>query len=186
MSSGRVTLHQADVASSPPVAAEFKPTAGSIVARLRENAKAQQEVKTTEIAVGGEFGDRLWIQYGVLGPDEMDRFVAARQGIRIQDISATSATMDMMARACKCVIGRYEGEEEVLRDSDGPVRLEDRLARMLSLRSPDEPVLPAYEVIARLFGRNGAMLSDHGDRLATWMQNPAEETSVGEFSGTVG
>lgn len=175
MSSGRVTLHTAgdEQPPSPQPPAPYTPTPGSIVARLRENAKAQQEAKTIELPVGGEFGDRLWIKYGVLAPDEMDRFVSARQGIRIQDISATSATMDMMARACQCVIGRYEGEEEILSDDQGQVRLEDRLARMLDLRSPSEPMLPAYEVIARLFGRNGAALSDHGDKLATWMTDPS-------------
>jgi hypothetical protein len=125
--------------------------------------------------VGGEFGDRLFIKYGVLSPDEMDRFVAVRQGVKIRDISATSATMDMMARACVCLIGRFDGEEEVLEDEHGPVKLEDRLARLLDLRSPDEPVLTSHEVITRLFGRNGAAITSHGDKLTAWMTGEDED-----------
>lgn len=188
MSSGRVTLHtggapapapgngQEPLAPAPPT-----PTPGSIVARLRAAARAQQETRTTELPVGGEFGTRLWVKYGVLAPAEMDRFVATRQGLRVQDISATSATMDMMARACICLIGRYEGEEEQLTDDQGVIRLEDRLARLLELRSPDEPVLTAHEVITRLFGRNGAAITEHGDKLATWMTNP--DTTDGDAVG---
>lgn len=186
MSSGRVTLHtpgeSLENGHEPPAAGSPVPTPGSIVARLREAARAQQETRTTELAVGGEFGDRLFIRYGVLAPHEMDRFVATRQGIRVQDLSATSVTMDMMARACICLVGRVEGEEEELADDQGVIRLEDRLARLLDLRSTDEPVLSSHEVITRLFGRNGAAITDHGDKLATWMTNPANEEvpDVGE------
>jgi hypothetical protein len=157
------------------------PTPGSIVARLRERARAQQETRTIELPVGGEFGDRLFIKYGVLAPGEMDRFVAARQGVSLKNISATAVTMDMMSRACLCLIGRYEDDEEELRDEHGPVKLENRLAALLDLRSPDEPVLTSYEVITRLFGRNGAAITDHGDKLASWMTgSPDEEETPGE------
>lgn len=192
MSSGRVTVHppEANGTTGPvstlqvPAAA---PTPGSIVARLRERARAQQKSRTTELPVGGEFGDRLFIKYGVLDPGEMDRFVAARQGVNLRDISATSVTMDMMARACIGLVGRYGGEEEILADDQGPVRLEDRLARLLDLRAPEEPVLTSYEVITRLFGRNGAAITSHGDDLATWMTDPSVETdAAGESSGADG
>jgi len=178
MSTGRVQLRTAEPdAVETPAAA---PTPGSVVARLRANAQAQQRTRTKELPVGGEFGDQLFIKYGVLQPDEMDRFVASRQGVRnIADISATSVTMDMMARACICLIGRVDGEEEVLQDDQGVIKLEDRLARMLELRAPDEPVLTSYDVINRLFGRNGAAITKHGDDLTEWMVNP---TSEGEKS----
>lgn len=187
---GRVTLHPAreENGHEPPAGSAPVPTPGSIVARLRERARAQQETKQTELAVGGEFGDRLWIKYGVLPPGEMDRFVASRTGVDLNDISATSVTMDMMARACVCLIGRYEGEEEELCDDQGPVRLEDRLARLLDLRGPSEPVLSSHEVITRLFGRNGAAITSHGDKLANWMIDPSttEDVGVGESSDATG
>src|SRR5262245_54646439 len=186
----RVTLHTAEpqngseTAAAPPPT----PTPGSIVARLRERARAQQESKTTDIAVGGEVGDRLWIRYRVLAPAEMDKFVASRQGVKVQDISATAATMDMMARACVCLIGRFEGEEETLVDDQGEVRLEDRLASLLDLRTPAEPRLTSHEVINRLFGRNGVAITTHGDRLANWMTDPTEreEMDVGESLDAAG
>lgn len=180
----RVTLVEQGGANGapPPDLDDTQAVPGSIVARLREAAKAQRQHKTHDIAVGGEFGDRLVIRYQPLPPAQMDRFIAARQGLKMQDISATAATMDMMAHGCVEVIGRYGGEEEVLADSDGPVRLEDRLARLLDLRSPSEPVLTAHEVITRLFGNNGAMIAMHGDKLATWMQDPAT-ASAGDDVG---
>jgi hypothetical protein len=192
MSSGRVTIHSetANGGQGPlpvqPVAPA--PTPGSIVARLRERARAQQTTRTIEMPVGGEFGDRLYIKYGVLNPDDMDRFVATRQGVNLKDISATAVTMDMMARACQCLIGKYEGESEVLSDELGVVKLEDRLAKLLDLRSPEEPALTSYEVIKRLFGRNGAAITSHGDDLATWMTDPAstETDAAGEYSGVDG
>jgi hypothetical protein len=81
------------------------------------------------------------------------------------------------------VVGKFDGEEEVLMDDDGPVRLEDRLTRLLDLRSPSEPVLTSHEAIARLFGHNGVMLTMHGDALAEWMQDPTtqgDDQPVGE------
>lgn len=174
----RVTLHgpqpQFDGMPDDPSPVVNEPTPGSIVARLRAQAQAQQQAKTTTIKVGGAF-QSLYIRYRPLAPAAMDKFVAARQGARIQDISATAATMDMMSRACVEVLGRYGGEEEVLMDDDGPVKLEDRLARLLDLRSPDEGVLTSHDVITRLFGQNGAMIAAHGDLLATWMQDPTAE-----------
>jgi hypothetical protein len=182
--SGRVNVQTVTDANGqePLPAAPAVPTPGSIVARLRERARAQQTTRYTELAVGGEFEDRLWIKYGVLSPDEMDRFVATRAGVRIQDLSATSATMDMMSRACQCLIGRYGDEEEVLEDEYGPVKLEDRLARLLDLAAPDEPKLSSHEVINRLFGRNGAAITRHGDELTEWMTSPSTAASepVGE------
>lgn len=183
MSTGRVTLHTAGGNGPDPLpTAPAVPTPGSIVARLRERARAQQATRTVDLAVGGEFGERLWIRYGVLNPDEMDRFVSTRQGVKLKDISATAVTMDMMARACVCLIGRYDGEEEELADSQGVIKLENRLAVLLDLRTPDEPVLTSYEVIKRLFGRNGAAITDHGDALANWMTDPAstEQEPPGE------
>lgn len=182
MSSGNVKLHTAtgavaavhgDVVPEPPV------KAGSIVARLRENARVQLEEKTTEIPVGGEFGDRLYIKYGVLGPSQMDRFIASRQGARPKDLSITTVTMDMMARACIGLIGRYQDEEEQLADGDGPIRLENRLAILLDLRSPSEPSLTAHDVITRLFGQNGAAITAHGDKLYEWMTSAAEAEGDG-------
>jgi len=180
-----ITLVGPGVRGAPPPDEQPEPPVahGSIVARLRANAKAQQQAKHVDIAVGGEFEDRLWIRYRPLPPAAMDRFVAARAGLELKDVSATSATMDMMAQACECVIGKDGDDEEVLEDDNGPVLLEDRLARLLDLRSPSEPVLSSYDVITRLFGSNGAMIAGHGDQLATWMTNPTtsiEEMDAGE------
>jgi hypothetical protein len=181
----RVTLHgpqQMLDGMQEPTPTVMEPTPGSIVARLRAQGQAQLRAKTTEVPVGGEFTG-LYIRYKVLAPGEMDKFVAARMGAKAQDISATAATMDMMARACVCLVGRYGDEEEVLADDDGPVRLEDRLAYLLDMRSPTEPRLTSHDVIERLFGHNGAMIAMHGDVLATWMQDPGsqeDERPVGE------
>ena len=182
--SERVTLHgpegQQVFDDMEPVPTTAEPTAGSIVARLRAQAQAQQRAKHTEIMVGGEFKN-LFIRYKPLAPAQMDKFIAARQGLKVQDISAMSATMDMMARACVCLVGRYGDEEEVLQDEDGPVKLDYRLANLLDMPRAEGVKLTSHEVIGLLFGSNGAMLAGHGDQLAEWMQDPTEpEQSVGE------
>lgn len=177
----RVTLVGGVANGAPPEdATEPVVAPGSIVARLREASRQQRQAKTHDIPVGGSYEDRLVIRYEPLPPAAMDKFVAARQGQNIRDISATAATMDMMARSCVMVLGRYGDDEEVLADEQGPVKLEDRLARLLDLRSPSEPVLTAYEVITRLFGNNGAAIAMHGDRLATWMQDPSAALEGGD------
>jgi hypothetical protein len=180
----RVTLHGPQETldgMAEPVPVVQEPMPGSIVARLRAQAQAQQRSKTTTLLVGGEFKS-LYIRYKPLAPAQMDKFVAARQGVNIKDISATAATMDMMARACVAVVGRFDGEEEVLADGDGPVKLEHRLAVLLDLPRPEGVRMTSHEVIETLFGHNGAMIATHGDELASWMQDPTEEPeqSVGE------
>jgi hypothetical protein len=175
----RVTLHgaqpQLDGVPEPATVSEAQP--GSIVARLRAQAQAQARSKTTEILVGGDFKN-LYIRYKVLAPGDMDKFVAARQGLKMKDISATAATMDMMARSCLCLVGRYDDEEEVLGDEDGPVRLEHRLGVLLDMPRPEGVRMTSHEVISTLFGHNGAMIAAHGDLLATWMQDPEAQGDV--------
>jgi hypothetical protein len=177
-----VTFHgQASENGAPdPTAVINEPQPGSIVARLRAQAQAQQRAKQHEILVGGEFKN-LYIRYKPLAPAQMDKFVAARQGVKVQDISAISATCDMMARSCIGIVGRYGDEEEVLEDEDGVVKLEHRLAVLLDMPRPEGVRMTSHEVVAALFGHNGAALAHHGDELATWMQNPTEgQTTVGE------
>jgi hypothetical protein len=186
--SERVTLHgpeaQENFEGMDPIPTTAEPTPGSIVARLRAEAQAQQQTKTKDIRVGGEFKS-LFIRYRPLSAAAMDKFVAARQGVKVQDISATAATMDMMARACVCVLGKVGDEEEVLGDDDGPVKLDFRLAQLLAMPVPEGTQrLTSHDVIQQLFGNNGAMLAAHGDVLAEWMQDPS--TQNGDADRSVG
>lgn len=178
-----VTFNGPPQEEQDPTPTVQEPQPGSIVARLRAQAKAQQRSKQKDILVGGEFKN-LYIRYRPLGTAQMDKFVAARQGVRVQDISATAVTMDMMARACLCLVGKYGDEEEVLEDEDGTVKLEHRLAVLLDMPRPEGVKMTSHEVIDTLFGHNGTAITAHGDQLATWMQDPTEEEeaepSVGE------
>lgn len=152
---------------------------GSIVARLREKAKQQQAVKRIDIPVGGEFGEHLVIRYKPLPPAAMDSFVA-RGIVRAEEIPFTDDTMDMMARCCVEVIGRYGDEEVVLEDADGPVRLEHRLAVLLDFPRAEGVKMTSHEVILALFANNGPMLGEHSATLMKWMTGKGDEEDLGE------
>jgi hypothetical protein len=160
---------------------------GSLISKLRGAAKAQQETHYKDLKVGGEFRDNLWIRYQTLGDAQMDRFINRRAQLRqIQeldpkkDLPFTELNMDLMAHACSAVVGKSDGEEVILEDSDGPLRLEHRLAVFLELPVPGEFTLPARDVITLIFGGNALAIIDHGDDLMEWLRDPVEQQSAGE------
>lgn len=161
---------------------------GSLISNLRAAAKAQQEIHITDIPVGGEFGKRLQIRYHPMEPGAMDRYITRRAEIRqLQEadprvgIPFTELNMDLMAQACLAIVGADEkGESKiVLEDDTGTVKLEERLARLLSLPIP-EGGLNAREVIMMIFGGNALAIIDHGDDLLSWLRDPKEQPDVGE------
>jgi hypothetical protein len=173
---------QVNLTSSNAEIAHARDTAvepGSIVARLREQAKHQQETKRLDIKVGGEFGDSLWIRYKPLPTSEMDKFVGQRMGVADNDQLFTSS-MDVMARCCEAIVARYDDEDTVLSDADGPVRLEHRLAVLLDMPRAEGVKLTSHEVIILLFGNNGPLLAEHGSTLMTWMTGKEVEPQLGE------
>jgi hypothetical protein len=163
---------------------ERKEAPGSILSALRLAAEVQQEEVFTDIPVGGAFGDLLWIRYRPMSPDAMDRFVRERQKITLKNVSVVQINMDAMARCCMAIVGKDSGNEEILSDDDGPVRLEHRLVRLLGLPVPPDRELTSREVILRLFGNNGGAIVAHATLMTEWLQNPTKED--GEPEPTLG
>ena len=121
--------------------------------------------------MGGEF-QSLHIRYRPLNESDMDKFVAARQGVKVADISATSATMDMMARACVEVVGKFDGERRCWGTTTGRCAWRTAWPACWTCAAPVSRCSPATRAIARLFGHNGVMLTMHGDQPADWTQDP--------------
>jgi hypothetical protein len=154
------------------------PPAGSLLADLRRRTAQQRSERTLDLDVGGAFGDRLVLRYGVLPIDELERY-SELQG-KVSDIGLA---LDVLVRTCRGVYGRTDdGELELLRDEDGSsVGLDTRLAELLAVELPpgvDE--LTPREIVSALFGNNALMLGQHVERLVAWMQG--SDTS-GEVSG---
>jgi hypothetical protein len=161
-------------AGEEPVPADAAP--GSVLGELRARARAQRAVKTKDIAVGGDFADKLVIRYGLLPLDELDRYAMLGAAGATPDMTMA---IDMMVAACRTLIWRSDGA-----DTDLNVGLNAALWRLLDWPLPEgiesHEELTAREVVGALFGGNGTALATHLDELAAWMQAPGD--SPGEAS----
>jgi hypothetical protein len=156
------------------------PIPGSaILARLRKQAQRQQEEKSRDFAVGGDFGEWLRLRFTPLRPEAVDDFINRRMG---DDVKALEMNMDLIT-FCVAVVGYNPEtrEEEILMDDEGkPIRLTHELVRLLELPIPPGPPLTSRDVVMIIFGGNGMAIGNFGDRVISWMQNPTENKSVGE------
>jgi len=161
--------------------ADVKP--GSILWKLREQAKHSQEDQEVDIPVGGEFGDWLMIRYKTVDPDRLDVFLSGR--LNDDSPKALQVNMDLMAQACVGIVGHNPDteEKELLKHPDGkPMLFEQALIELLDMPIPPGPELLARDVIVMLFSRNGVAIGNHGNTLVRWMQDPGKKLDLGETS----
>ena len=156
---------------------------GSILWRLREQARQQKGDQTIDLPVGGEFGEWLMIRYQTIDVDRLDVFITKR--MNQTDPKALEVNMDLMAQACIGIVGHdpSTGDKEVLTHPDGkPMVFEQALIELLEMPIPPGPELSARDVIILLFARNGVAIGQHGNELVLWMQDPRKEFKPGEAS----
>lgn len=148
------------------------PEPGSVLARLRQAAQAQREVRTLELPVGGAFGDQLRVRYGVLPLEEMDRYADLTTG----RVRLSTLTIEMMVAACHTVVWHDAGTSEDLH-----VRLDGHLWELLGWPLPEGvDQLTPKEIVLGLFNGNGLAIVAHVERLIGWMRG--EEPDAGESS----
>jgi hypothetical protein len=161
-------------AGEPP-AADAAP--GSVLAHVRAAAAAQRRTKTLRLAVGGEFGERLIVVYGVLPVDELERYVTLAAAGAMRELGLA---IDMAIASCQTLIWH---EHDV--DTDLHVRLDTALWQLLDWPLPegidDVDELTPADVVRHLFGGNGIALAEHLEQLSTWMRNPGGD-APGEAS----
>lgn len=159
----------------PPAVDDAAP--GSVLAQVRAAAAAQRQTKTLRLPVGGEFGDRLIIVYGVLPVDELERYVALAAAGTMRELTLA---IDMAIGSCKTLIWH---EHDV--DTDLHVRLDNALWQLLDWPLPegvdDVDQLTPADVVRHLFGGNGIALAEHLEQLSNWMRNPGGD-APGEAS----
>jgi len=143
--------------------------AGSMLAALRRRAASQRAVKHLDVAVGGDFGEDLLVRYGYLALEDMDRYGDLQPG----QIRATSLTIDMLISACRTVLFRHQGQLVDLEVGLGG-ELWERLGWPLPAGITNARDIPAPDVVAELFARNGMALVTHAERVVSWMQDPAD------------
>jgi hypothetical protein len=159
----------------PPASAPAGDAApGSALALARAAAARQRQRHTTEIPVGGDFGDHLKIRYGVLPLHEIERYSELAQ------TTSWSLNLDVMTSACQTVL--WDG-------TDLEVGLDHRLWTLLDWPLPTgldhAQDLTPRELIDALFGYNGIALAEHFARLQKWMENPGGD-GPGESSAAGG
>jgi hypothetical protein len=144
---------------------------GSILAELRQRAARTRELKTHDVPVGGDFGDRLIVRYGMPARGVMDRYIALVQaGGKISELAAN---VDLAVASCRTLLAR-DGEHLV----DLDVKLDAGLWRLLDWPLPEgvesHDELTASEVMYALFGGNEVRLASHVGDVGQWLQNPGE------------
>lgn len=145
------------------------PEPGSALARIRSAAAAQRVARSTEIAVGGAFADHLWLRYGLLPLEEMDRYAELSAGASPR---LSALTVDMMVSACRTVLWREDGIQ-----TDLEVGLDGRLWELMDWPLPPATTaaeLTPREIVLALFGGNGMGVVEHAEQLMTWMRGPGQ------------
>ena len=147
----------------------------SMLADLRRRAAAQRREHVTLIDVGGEFGDKLKVRYGVLPMNDMERYAELQAGGAMTNMSLA---IDLMVACCKELVFVTDEGEVVLSDERGPVGLEDRLADLMDWPRPGDELTPR-EVVNLLFGGNALALDSHIGKLVEWMRAPERGDALG-------
>jgi hypothetical protein len=141
----------------------------SMLASLRRLGEAQRAEHTTEVAVGGEFGERLVVRYGVLAVDEMERYTEL---VSTGSLSNLGLAIDCMVACCRSISFIDDrGETVLLSDERGPVKLGPRLAALMGWESIDGAEMKPRTVVKLLFGDNAMALDAHLSRLLEWMRS---------------
>ena len=149
-----------------------------MLASLRRMGEAQRSEHTTEVAVGGEFGERLKVRYGVLAVDEMERYAEL---VSSGSMSNMGLAIDMMVACCRTIsFTADDGRTTVLSDEKGPVRLGPRLAALMGWMPADgTDTMKPREVVKLLFGDNAMALDHHLGRLMEWMRQARSDLPGG-------
>lgn len=172
--------------SQPGQAGDAAPD--SLLAELR--AKAAQKRRKSEITLGlpGRWEGSLRARYGMVGIDELESWQATL-GLDGTDPAITAellkASLEIMHRACRAIEARGADSDQwvVLEDALGPVKFDDRLARLLSWERPgDDFAFSIKEVYDRMFDGNGIALGQHIGKVAEFMGLVEEEIASSEPS----
>ena len=166
--------------SQPGQAGDAAPD--SLLAELR--AKSAQKRKQAEITIAlpGRWNGSLRARYGVVSLDELEKWRATQAAD--MDSVAVSASLEIICSTCRSIEAySADGEWVVLEDALGPVKFDDRLARLLQWDRPDEEVdFSIREVYERMFDGNGIALGQHIGKVAEFMGLVEEEIASSEPS----
>lgn len=167
--------------SQPGQAGDAAPD--SLLAELRGRAAQKRRKAETALVIPGDrWAGSLRIRYGTMELDELDRWRTS--GIDMDD-ATLAASLEIIARAVRSVEGRSSatGDWRVLEDNLGPVKVDDRLARLLQWERPGEDfTYSVREVYDRLFDGNGFAITQHVASIAQFMGLVEEDIASSEPS----
>lgn len=148
---------------------------GSLHDRLIAAGKQHAEQRIKLDVEAGPYAGLVRIEYRPLPWDLFERIAA-----KLSTANDVGLNLDVMAQCCVCVIGVHaDGLEEVLDDGNGPMRLDDSLARYMQMQCAQGPIRPtARDVVKELFGGNGMAIGAHATELLEWMRAPERHGEV--------
>lgn len=162
------------------------PPSGSMLARLRDAAGRQREQRRVELDVPGAFAGQMRIRYHGISMEKVERYAEL---LDRKQTTQGSMNIDMIAQCADAVLGREDdGRWTVIEDEQGPVGLDERLARLLGIPEPAPGAeISSDEVIRALFVIDGNAwpLIAHSAALLTWLQ-ASEGLDPGESSAGSG
>jgi len=153
----------------PTVPLREEPEPGSLLAELRAAGERQRRVKTAEFPVGGDFGSKLQIRYGVLSMSEMERYAEL---MGAGGLTNMGLAVDMLVACCQGLLwtSPSTGLTTELSDEKGKIKLGNRLALMMEWNDPDAPEMSPREVVEALFGGNAMLFDRHVSEVVGWMR----------------
>jgi hypothetical protein len=157
----------------------------SLVAQLRARAAERREGGELTVGLPGRWEGFLRVTYGYVDLDELEGY----EGVDLAHTSNIGMSLDMLAKACKRVeaLNATTGEWELVTDERGPVRFDDRLARVLGWPRPDDDwEFSARQVYEGVFEGNGLAIGRHVAEVSRFMGVLEEEEASGKASTSGG
>lgn len=147
----------------------------SMRAQLRARREELRAKTTVDLLVPGYDGD-LAVRYKAIPEDEFDKLVS-----KMQRGTNMDAALDLLAKACDCILVREGDVLEPLEDEDGPIGFDIRLAEFFGFTAEK-----TREIIRETFspdGRHPLAPADHANAVTDWFRGKGseiDETLLGE------
>jgi hypothetical protein len=164
--------------SQPGQAGDAAP--GSLLSELRATAAQKRKSAALTLELPGKWKGKLRVRYGTVSLAELERF----QSLTPADVNM-GTTLEMLSCACRAVeaIDPTNGEWLVLEDELGPVKFDDRLARLLQWERPDPDfTFSSLMVYEGMFDGDGFAIMRHAGEVNQFLGLVEGDIASGKLS----
>jgi hypothetical protein len=164
--------------SQPGQAGDAAP--GSLLSELRATAAQKRKKAALTLELPGKWEGKLRVRYGTVSLAELERF----QSLTAADVNMATS-LEVLSCACKAVeaIDPTNGEWLVLEDELGPVKFDDRLARLLQWERPDPDFIFSSQLVYEgMFDGDGFAIMRHAGKVNQFLGLVEGDAASGESS----